>query len=81
MLFIISLFLKILVRVYAAGVNPVDTYIRSGNYARMPTLPYSPGFDAAGVVEQIGSEVNQFKVKIVSFAIEIPALILITKFI
>ena len=46
----------------AAGVNPVDTYIRSGTYARLPELPYTPGSDAAGVVEGVGSEVTRFKV-------------------
>jgi hypothetical protein len=31
------------VRVMASGVNPVDAYIRSGNYSRLPPLPYTPG--------------------------------------
>lgn len=46
---------EVLVRVYAAGVNPVDTYIRSGAYAVRPELPYTPGTDAAGIVEAVGS--------------------------
>ncbi|MFX6532635.1 alcohol dehydrogenase catalytic domain-containing protein, partial [Acinetobacter baumannii] len=45
---------QVLVRVYAVGVNPVDTYLRSGLYAYAPKLPYTPGKDAAGVVEDIG---------------------------
>lgn len=45
---------QVLVRVEAAGVNPVDTYIRSGAYAQKPTLPYTPGSDAGGVVEAVG---------------------------
>lgn len=45
---------EVLVRVKAAGVNPVDAYIRSGAYALKPPLPYTPGSDAAGVVESIG---------------------------
>jgi NADPH:quinone reductase len=49
---------QVLVEIKAAGVNPVDTYIRSGNYARMPKLPYIPGGDAAGVVRAVGAEVG-----------------------
>jgi len=51
---------EVLVKVYAAGVNPVDTYIRSGNYGKVD-LPYTPGFDAAGTVEQLGEGVSHFK--------------------
>jgi NADPH:quinone reductase len=53
---------EVLVRMHAIGVNPVETYIRAGTYARKPSLPYTPGNDGAGVVEQIGPDVNQFKV-------------------
>src|SRR5919198_5781581 len=49
------------VRIRAAGVNPVDTYIRSGNYAMLPTLPYVPGNDCAGVIETAGEGVTRFK--------------------
>lgn len=49
---------QVLVRIRAAGVNPVDTYIRSGNYAKMPPFPYTPGADAAGVVESVGNGVR-----------------------
>src|SRR5688500_7802383 len=52
---------QILIRVKAIGVNPVDTYIRSGTYARKPTLPYTPHADLAGVVEAAGSGVSSFK--------------------
>lgn len=52
---------QMLVRVRAAGVNPVDTYIRSGAYAAKPALPYTPGKDAAGIIETVGSEVRQIK--------------------
>src|SRR3989441_10525176 len=52
---------QVLIRVKAAGVNPVDTYIRSGAYARKPNLPYTPGTDAAGLVEAAGPGVKQFK--------------------
>lgn len=49
---------QVLVRVKAVGVNPVDTYIRSGSYTRVPELPFSPGSDAAGIVEAVGNEVT-----------------------
>ncbi|MCX7640767.1 MAG: NADPH:quinone reductase [Pyrinomonadaceae bacterium] len=52
---------QVLVRIKAAGVNPVDTYIRSGWYPSKPSLPYTPGKDGAGIVEAIGEKVNRFK--------------------
>lgn len=52
---------QVLVRVKAAGVNPVDAYIRSGTYPRKPSLPYTPGTDAAGIVEATGADVKAFK--------------------
>ena len=45
---------QVLVRVHAAGVNPVDVYIRSAAQGRNPVLPYVPGLDGAGVVEALG---------------------------
>jgi NADPH2:quinone reductase len=52
---------QVLVRVHAAGINPVDVYIRSGAYAVKPALPYTPGKDAGGVVEAVGEGVRQVK--------------------
>src|SRR5580658_8987304 len=52
---------QVLVRVHAAGVNPYDTYMRSGNYAIKPQLPYTPGSDAAGVAEAVGAGVAKVK--------------------
>lgn len=48
---------QVLVKMHAVGVNPVDTYIRTGTYARKPSLPYTPGTDGAGVVLQAGTGV------------------------
>lgn len=51
---------EILLRIRAVGVNPVDTYIRAGSYARKPSLPYVPGSDAAGEIEAVGAAVSGF---------------------
>ena len=47
---------QILVDIRAAGVNPVDTYIRAGTYAMKPDLPYTPGMDGAGTVAAVGDD-------------------------
>jgi NADPH:quinone reductase len=52
---------QVLVRIRAAGINPLDTYIRAGSYASKPALPYTPGNDGAGTVESVGDGVQQFK--------------------
>jgi NADPH2:quinone reductase len=53
---------QVTVRVRAVGVNPVDGYIRSGTYARKPTLPYTPGTDVAGTIEAVGQGVSRVAV-------------------
>jgi NADPH2:quinone reductase len=50
---------QVLVRNHAVGVNPVDTYLRSNTDNRGPKLPYTPGSDAAGVVEAVGNAVTR----------------------
>ncbi len=52
---------QVLVRNHAVGVNPVDTYLRSNTDNRGPKLPYTPGSDAAGVVEAVGNAVTRAK--------------------
>ena len=49
---------QIVVTIRAAGVNPVDTYIRSGQYAKKPDLPYTPGMDGAGTIRAVGPGVT-----------------------
>jgi NADPH:quinone reductase-like Zn-dependent oxidoreductase len=51
---------EILIRTMAAGVNPVDSYIRAGRY-RGGKLPFTPGMDVAGVVEKVGAKITKFK--------------------
>ena len=52
-----------LVRVIAAGVNPVDALIRTGKYAKFfgTTLPLIPGYDIAGIVEKTGAKITKLK--------------------
>lgn len=53
---------QIQIKIHAAGINPVDTYIRAGTHSRQPKLPYTPGLDSAGEVTKVGENVKDFKV-------------------
>jgi NADPH2:quinone reductase len=54
---------QVLIRVHAAGVSPLDTYVREQSHgAPTPPLPYIPGFEAAGEIAAIGAGVAKFKV-------------------
>ena len=53
---------QVVVRAHAVGVNPVETYIRSGAFPVKPQLPYTPGSDAAGTVEAVGQGVARIHV-------------------
>jgi NADPH:quinone reductase len=53
---------QVLVRNHAVGVNPVETYLRSNTDNRGPKLPYTPGSDAAGVIQAVGPGVAAVKV-------------------
>jgi NADPH:quinone reductase-like Zn-dependent oxidoreductase len=55
---------ELLVRVYAAGVNPADWKLRSGQFRylfRLP-LPFVPGMDIAGEVIAVGAAVRGFSI-------------------
>ena len=53
---------QVKVRIHAVGVNPYDTYMRAGGYAITPDLPYTPGADASGVIDQVGGEAGAWQV-------------------
>ncbi|MGI9521913.1 MAG: NADPH:quinone reductase [Hyphomicrobiaceae bacterium] len=53
---------EVVVEVHAAGVNPADTYMRTGTYAIVPDLPYTPGGDAGGKISALGAGVNDFSI-------------------
>jgi NADPH:quinone reductase-like Zn-dependent oxidoreductase len=54
---------EVLVKVYAAAVNPIDWKIRAGHMRgfRNYPLPFIPGWDVSGVVESAGAGVTQWK--------------------
>src|SRR5262245_3291672 len=52
---------QVLMKIHAIGVNPVETYFRSGSNPKL-VLPWTPGMDAAGVVQSVGAEVPKLKV-------------------
>jgi NADPH:quinone reductase-like Zn-dependent oxidoreductase len=55
---------EVLVRVYAAGVNPIDWKIRKGFFkdVRSVPLPFTPGSELAGTIEALGPGVTAFKI-------------------
>lgn len=52
---------QVLVRVTAASINPIDTYIRGGVVPMATKFPYIVGCDFAGVVESTGAEVAAYR--------------------
>jgi NADPH:quinone reductase len=52
---------EVLVKVAAAALNPVDTYVRSGAIEMPLPLPFVVGCDLAGTVEAVGPEATRFK--------------------
>jgi NADPH2:quinone reductase len=52
---------QVVIKMHAAGVNPVEAYIRTGTYAIKPNLPYTPGGDGAGTVLAVGDGVKRVR--------------------
>jgi NADPH2:quinone reductase len=52
---------EVVVRVRAAGVNPVETYLRAGTHYRLEAFPWTPGTDAAGEIESVGPGVRDLR--------------------
>ena len=66
--FSILLKFQVVVKVHVIGVNPCETYIRSGMFrygsaASSAQFPYIPGSDASGEVDEVGDGVTKFKVR------------------
>lgn len=52
---------KVLVKIIAAGVNPIDWQIKEGLLQNQLSFPFTLGGDFAGIIEEVGSEVQQYK--------------------
>lgn len=52
---------QVLVKVKAAGINPVDVAVRAGYYPLLGEPPFTIGWDIAGTVEALGDGVTAFK--------------------
>jgi NADPH:quinone reductase-like Zn-dependent oxidoreductase len=54
---------EVLIRVHAAGINPIDWKVRAGHVKEwlQHRLPLIPGWDVSGVVEAVGPDVSAFK--------------------
>ncbi|HXZ88770.1 MAG TPA: quinone oxidoreductase [Candidatus Binataceae bacterium] len=49
------------VRNHAIGINFADNFFRQGTYQIKPKLPDTPGMEAAGVIDEVGPEVEGLK--------------------
>lgn len=54
---------EVMVRVKACGLNFADLMARQGLYDRLPSPPVSPGMECSGIIEAIGEDVTDRKVK------------------
>ncbi len=53
---------EVLIKTEAAGINFADIMLRQGKYLFRPELPFTPGFEAAGTIAEVGEKVEKFKV-------------------
>lgn len=53
---------EVRVKLAVAGVNPNEAYTRTGTYSFVPELPYTPGFDGAGIIDAVGAGVTDFAI-------------------
>src|SRR6187200_2546569 len=51
----------ILIKVKVAGINPIDNFVVSGGLPKIDPLPHIPGAESSGIVEQVGSHINNIK--------------------
>ena len=52
-----------MIKVKVAGINPIDYFVISGALARIEPFPHIPGAESSGIVEEVGSHVNNNQIK------------------
>ena len=55
-------FTEVLVRVHAVSINPVDLMVRSGDFPLLGEVPFVPGWDVSGVIEEVDTGSTRFNV-------------------
>src|ERR671923_2993358 len=53
----------VLIKIKVTGVNPIDHFVVSGALPKIDPLPHIPGAESSGIVEEVGSHVNNIAVK------------------
>ncbi|QIA64997.1 zinc-binding dehydrogenase [Vibrio astriarenae] len=53
---------EVRVKIIVAGVGWADIMARRGGYPLAPSLPFVPGYDFAGIVDEVGDEVSEFNI-------------------
>jgi NADPH:quinone reductase-like Zn-dependent oxidoreductase len=53
---------NILIKVKMAGINPIDYFVVSGSLPKIEPIPHIPGAESCGIVEEVGSHVNEARI-------------------
>ena len=53
----------VLIKVKVAGVNPIDHIVASGSLPKVDPVPHIPGAESSGIIEELGSYVNNSQLK------------------
>jgi NADPH:quinone reductase-like Zn-dependent oxidoreductase len=53
----------VLIQVKVAGVNPIDYFVVSGSLPKLDPIPHIPGAESSGTVKEVGSHVNEDRIK------------------
>ncbi|MCB2425333.1 alcohol dehydrogenase catalytic domain-containing protein, partial [Methylophaga pinxianii] len=53
---------EVLIKINAIGLNRAEVMFRSGQYLETPSLPARLGYEASGIIEQLGANVSHFNI-------------------